>query len=67
MKPTITYRSHGPEGNVFWLLSAAGQALRKQRRINDYNTMRDRVTSSHSYQEALDIMSEYVTLNDLDK
>jgi len=44
----------------------AGNALRKQRRINDYNTMRDRVFASGSYAEALEIIREYVDLVDLD-
>lgn len=65
-KPVIHYRSRGESGNVFWLLGAVSMALKKRRRITEYNDMRDRVLSSGSYPEALAIMKEYVTLVDDD-
>lgn len=67
MKPTIIYDSSGPQGNIFWILGAAKNALRKQRRINEYNELWERVQSSHSYTEALSILSERVDLVDLAK
>lgn len=66
MKPVIHYHSRGESGNVFWLLGAVSVALRKQRRITEYNDLRDRVLSAERYQEALSIMGEYVTLIDDD-
>ena len=63
-KPVIEYESRGESGNVFWLLGAVSRALRREHRPNDYNTCRDAVLSSHSYDEALSIMSRYVTLVD---
>ena len=66
-KPTVTYHSRGESGNIFWILGAVAKALKKQRRITDYNECRDRVLSSGSYGEALSIISEYVDLVDLDQ
>lgn len=65
-KPVIHYRSRHETGNVFWIIGEVRDVLRKQRRITEYNDMRDRVFASGSYQEALAIMGEYVTLVDDD-
>ena len=65
-KPIIHFESRGPSGNIFWILGTVRNALRKQRRINDYNDLRDRVLASHSYREALTIIREYVDLIDDD-
>lgn len=65
-KPTIRINSRGESGNIFWILGSVRQALHKQRRITDYNNLRDRVTSSGSYNEALAIIREYVDLIDDD-
>lgn len=62
----IQFQSTKESGNIFWILGAAGKELRKQRRITEYNTMRDRVCESKSYEEALAIIREYVELIDLD-
>jgi len=65
-KPTIHFNSRGESGNIFWILGAVKTALHKQRRITDYNNLRDRVTASGSYNEALSIIREYVDLVDDD-
>lgn len=66
-KPVVEYNSRGPSGNIYAILGMVQTALRKQRRYTDYNNLRDRVFESHSYQEALDIISETVTLKDTAK
>lgn len=66
-KPVVEYESRGESGNVFWLLAAVHTALRREHRPTDYNTCRDAVLASHSYDEALSIMSRYVTLVDRSK
>lgn len=63
----VEYHSRGPSGNIFCILGMARQALKKQRRITDYNTMWKRVQNSLGYQDALGIINEYVELVDLDK
>ena len=65
-KPVIHFQSRHKSGNIFWLIGAAQVELRKQYRITDYNNMRDRVMSSDSYKDALNIMREYVDLIDND-
>ena len=62
----IQFQSTKESGNIFWILGAARKELQKQRRITEYNTMRDRVYESGSYEEALEIIREYVELIDLD-
>ena len=66
MKPTVHFSSRGESGNIFWILAAVRKALRKQRRITDYNTMWERVQKSGSYTKALAIIREYVDLIDDD-
>lgn len=66
-KPVIEYESLGESGNVYWLLGAVHRALRREHRPTDYNTCRDAVYEAHSYEEALSIMSRYVTLIDRSK
>ena len=65
-KPIVRFQSTGPSGNIYYILGAARDALRKQSRINDYNEMRDKVLSSESYREALIHIREYVDLIDID-
>ena len=65
-KPTIHFSSRGTTGNIFWILGAVRLEMQKQRRITDYNNLRDRVTSSSSYEEALAIIREEINLIDDD-
>ena len=65
-KPTMHFRSRHESGNIYWILAAVRRVLQKQRRITDYNNLRDRVTASGSYQEALAIIRERVNLIDDD-
>ncbi|MFI3167121.1 MAG: hypothetical protein R3Y32_03285 [Bacillota bacterium] len=65
-KPIVLIYSKGESGNTFHILGLCQKQLRKQRRINDYNEMRDRVFDSKSYANALKIIREYVDLVDMD-
>lgn len=65
-RPTVKFTSSGESGNIHHILALCGRELQKQRRITDYNTMRDRVFDSRSYREALAIVREYVNLIDVD-
>jgi len=64
-KEIVEYSKSGPSGNIYHILGKANLALRKQRRILDYNEMWERVQNSHSYTEALAIIGEYVELIEL--
>lgn len=66
-KPTITYDRSGPSGNIYAILGAVSQALRKQRRYTDFNILRDRVFEAGSYEEALRIIEETVDLLEIHK
>lgn len=66
-KETVCYESRGESGNIFAILSKVRDVLRKQRRINDYNECWEAVQDCKSYDEALDVISEYVFLVDLSR
>ena len=61
-RPIIYYDRRGPSGNIYAILGADSQALRKQRRYTDFNILRDRVFEAGSYEEALRIIEETVDL-----
>ena len=65
-KPKIEFHSRGASGNIYALLGMVRDALRKQRRILDYNAVYDAVTASGSYNEAIGIIKQYAELRDLD-
>lgn len=62
----VYFNSRGPSGNIYFVLGLVQRELRKQRRINDFNELRDKVLNSKSYDEALSHIREYVDLVDLD-
>ena len=61
-KPIVEYDPYGQNGNIYWILAAVSKVMRQQRRIIDYNNLRDRVFEAQSYDEALEIIGEEVTL-----
>lgn len=61
-KPVIAYERRGPSGNIFFILAMCQKELKRQRRINDYNEMWEKVQKSGSYDEALKIIGEVVEL-----
>lgn len=63
-KATVTFDSRGFSGNIFHILGLVRTQLHKERRITDYNNCQERVRNSHSYEEALSIIREYVNLVD---
>lgn len=66
MKPVVYFNSLGQSGNIYFVLGLVQRELRKQRRVNDYNELRDKVFNSKSYAEALSHIREYVDLIDID-
>lgn len=66
-KPVLKYDSRGPEGNIFWILGHVRRLLREQTRITAYNELWERVQSADSYNDALQLIGEEVTLIDTAK
>ena len=66
-RPTIYFDRSGPSGNIYAILGAVSQELRKQRRYTDFNNLRDRVFEAESYEEALRIIGETVDLVEIHK
>lgn len=65
-KPRVEIHSRGPEGNIYFIIGKARDALRKARRISDYNDMWERVQNCGSYTVALAEIRKTVDLIDLD-
>ena len=65
MKPVIEYDSHGESGNIFWILAAVRRILQQQGKSKKYEELWERVQKSGSYEEALEIIGEEVTLRDI--
>ena len=61
-KPVIEYDPSCHTGTIYWILGEVSQLMRKQRRYTDFNNLRDRVFEAQSYDEALQIIGEEVTL-----
>ena len=66
-KPIVKFNRQKETGNIFYILSKVRVELQKQRRINDYNELWDRVQNSKNYNEALNIIKEYVELKEENK
>ena len=65
-RPEVHYQSRHESGNIFAILAMVRNVLRKERRINEFNDLWDRVQKAGSYENALDIINEKVRLIDDD-
>ena len=54
----------GADGNIFNLMGIASRTLKNNNMRDEAKEMIDRVTTSHSYDEALYIIGEYVEITD---
>lgn len=64
-KPKIHINFDSPDGNIFTVLAHAANAMKAYGIIDAKEKaakMRERVTSSHGYEDALDIIREYVNI-----
>lgn len=52
----------GEDGNIFNLMARAARTLRENDLSEEAEEMRERITSSGSYDEALCIIGEYVNI-----
>ena len=64
---SVSFCRTAPSGNVFWILASAQQILKRQDRRAESDQMAFRVMNSGSYEEALEIMSEYVELEEVEE
>lgn len=51
-------------GNIFNLWGIASRTLKRNGLKDEYEEMGKRIQSSHSYEEALEIIGEYVEITD---
>lgn len=52
----------GANGNIFNLMGMASNTLKRNKMADEAKEMRERITSSGSYEEALCIIGEYVDI-----
>ena len=64
-KPTIHFQSRHESGNIYFL-GKVSDVFHKEQMAESFDSLRDRVFSSGSYQNALDIIRETVDLIDDD-
>ena len=64
-KPILEIDISGPDGNIYVIMGLVMQILRKQRRYADWNNLRDAITSSKSYANALREINKVVELVDI--
>ena len=64
-KPILEIDISGPDGNIYFIMAKVMQILRKQRRYTDWNNLRDAITSSKSYANALREINKVVELVDI--
>ena len=64
-KPVLEIDISGPDGNIYVIMGMVMQILRKQRRYTDWNNLRDAITSSKSYTNALREINKVVELIDI--
>lgn len=56
----LSFDLKGPEGNVFFMIAKVSEALLKEGYIEESTELKSRVLKSSSYDEAKQIISEYV-------
>jgi thymidylate synthase len=59
---SVIVEKSGPSGNIFEVIGRAKAEMVANGKGNDVGEMINRATSAHSYEEALEIISEYVEL-----
>lgn len=57
----------GQNGNIFCLMGVASRTLKEHGMKAEADEMMERVTSSHSYEEALAVIGEYVNPVSIDE
>ena len=65
MKPIMYIDPKGPQGNIIYILGRATAELMKHDKLYKITAavMSRRVFNCHSYEEAIGIIQEYVTIN----
>lgn len=55
----------GQSGNIFYIMGMAYNALLKEGRRADAEAMNQKVMAQHSYEDALEVIAEFVDLIDV--
>lgn len=62
MADKITVKLIGEDGNIFFIMGKVSKALKRNGQNSEAEEMCNRITNSHSYNEALAIVMEYVNV-----
>lgn len=63
----VVFDRYGESGNIFYVLGIAYSTLLVENRKEDAEEMSNRVMQSESYEDALNIIGEYVELGEADE
>ena len=66
-RPEVHFQSRHESGNTLYILGLVRNALQKEHSITEYNDLRDAVFSAGSYEKALRLINQHVTLIDDDE
>lgn len=64
-KVTVKYNSNSPQGNIFWILAKVSEAMKKEGLTREFEDLEIRVTTSGSYNKALEEIKKDVNLIDM--
>ena len=64
-KPELKIDITGPDGNIYFMLVRTREVLRKKRRIDEYNTLQEKVFNCKSYKQAVNEINQVVKLIDI--
>lgn len=63
----ITFDRNGESGNIFFIMGEAIAELKVAGRENDAKQLYEQVVNSGSYEEALEIIAEYVDIVEVEE
>ncbi len=66
-KTVVEFDRNGPSGNIYAVLALAQEQLKKHRPDFDFHKVTNRIYACQSYDDALKVIDEFVTLVDLSK
>lgn len=60
----VIFDRTGPSGNIFYIMGMAYATLIREGRGQDAKTMVESVKAQHSYEDALNVIAEFVELEE---
>lgn len=61
----VIFERNGESGNIYWVMGAAYTVLLQEGRRQDAEAMQNKVMEQHSYEDALEVIAEFVDLQEV--